>query len=56
MTIALTIRKFDCSQESSQAQLGSDFQHGVSDAYLDNANMSKLDYIHQPYSGFGNHT
>ena len=47
---------FDCSRESSQDQLGLGFQHGVSDAYLDNANMSKLDYIHQPYSGFGNHT
>jgi hypothetical protein len=47
---------FDCSRESSQDQLGSGFQHGVSDAYLDMRNMSKLDFIEKPYSGFGNQT
>jgi hypothetical protein len=38
---------FDCSRESSQAQLGSGFQH---------ANMSKLDWVNQPGNALDNQT
>ena len=34
----------------------SGFKHGVADAKLDNANMSKLDYVHQPGKALDNHT
>ncbi len=47
---------FDCSRESTQDQLGQGFQHGVSDAYLDNANMSKLDWVKQPDNALDNQT
>jgi hypothetical protein len=47
---------FDCSRESTQDQLGQGFQHGVSDAYLDNANMSKLDFIEQSGNAMVNQT
>ena len=47
---------FDCSRESSQDQLGTGFQHGVSDAYLDNANMSKLDWVDKLGNALANQT
>ena len=47
---------FDCSRESTQDQLGQGFQHGVSDAYLDNANMSRLDWVNQPGNALVNQT
>ena len=47
---------FDCTRESTQDQLGLGFQHGVSDAYLDNANMSKSDWVHQPGNALDNQT
>jgi hypothetical protein len=34
----------------------SGFKHGVADAKLDNANMSRLDYVSQPGNGLDNHT
>ena len=34
----------------------SGYKHGVADANLDNANMSKLDYVSQPGNGLDNHT